>query len=272
MKTTTLALCLAAVCVGCGAKKPAQAADAEMTEGSTSSDDASSDKPRERKREKKAEGDAKEGDAKEGDETTGPKKDECVGFEIAKLEDMLNKGACEVDNPKPDDKFLDVKDKLDIKVSAVPLKVSPGHHVDVVVTFTNKTKQNLPLLFTVDPTPRFEIEAYDAKSRRVDRPLSEPPPLPKGVAPRQPGDPKTAKVILAANGSARVALGWDAVKMAWAPDKVRGTPPEKGYPRKPAGPLPRGKYTLRVVTPLTAVVEGIDKEISAPRVPIEIGK
>ena len=43
-------------------------------------------------------------------------------------------------------------------------------------------------------------------------------------------------------------LSWDAVKMKWAPDKLKGTPPEKGYPRVPAGPLPKGKYALKVAS------------------------
>jgi hypothetical protein len=60
--------------------------------------------------------------------------------------------------------------------------------------------------------------------------------------------------------------------MKWAPEKVRGTPPERGYPRTAAGPLPKGKYMVRVVTPLVNVMEGSEKEISAPKVPIEVGK
>jgi hypothetical protein len=67
-------------------------------------------------------------------------------------------------------------------------------------------------------------------------------------------------------------LGWDAVKTRWAPEKLKGTPPEKGYPRAPAGALPKGKYSLRVATPLTNVFEGVDHEVSHPRVDVVIGK
>ena len=59
--------------------------------------------------------------------------------------------------------------------------------------------------------------------------------------------------------------------MKWAPDQVRGTAVEKGYPRKPAGPLPRGKYQVKIVTPLIGVFEGGDHEVSAPKVDIEVG-
>ena len=205
------------------------------------------------------------------DDASGPKKDECSAFEISNLEEVLLKSACEVANPKPEDKLMDAKN-VEVKVVTNGIKVSPGGHVDVSVIFTNKTKDVLPLLFTIDPMPRFEVQAYDAKGNRVDLPKNSPPPLPSGVAPRVPGEPKTARIMLAANGSAKMSLGWDATKTRWAPEKLKGTPPEKGYPRAPAGPLGKGKYQLRVVTPLVGVFEGIDHEVTQPRTPIEVAK
>ena len=157
-----------------------------------------------------------------------------------------------------------------MKVSASAVKVAAGGHIDILVTFTNKSKDAIPLTFTIDPLPRFDIEAYDAKNHRVDMPPKGPPPLPSGVPARVPGDPKSARVMLAANGTARVRLGWDAVKTKWAPEKLKGTPPEKGYPRTPNGPLAKGKYVLRVVMPLVGVFEGMEKEVSAPKLPIEV--
>ncbi len=59
--------------------------------------------------------------------------------------------------------------------------------------------------------------------------------------------------------------------MKWAPEKVRGTSVEKGYPRVPNGPLPKGKYTLKVATPLIGVFEGADHEVSAPKLDLEVG-
>ena len=205
------------------------------------------------------------------DDTGVPKKDECTAFEIPNLEEVLLKSACEVENAKPDQKPMDPK-KLEVKVATSTAKLPPGGHTDVTVIFTNKSKETIPLRFTIDPMPRFEIEVYDAKGNRVDMPSGSPPMLPAGMAPRVPGEPKTARINLAANGSARMTLPWDAVKMKWAPEKLKGTPPEKGFPRAANGPLPKGKYSIKVVTPLVGVFEGIDKEVSAPRAQIELAK
>ena len=246
--------------LGCGKKQPPKTAETEPVNPDDTTKTESTSKP-----ESTSEGDK--------DKPEAPKKDECTGLEIADLMDALQKSACEVPSPKPDDKPLEPKDKLDIKVSTSSAKIAPGGHVDILVTFTNKSKDNLPLMFTIDPLPRFEVEAYDAKgTKRVEMPAKSPPPLPAGVAPRVPGEAKTARVTLAANGTAKIRVGWDAVKTRWAPEKLKGTPPEKGYPRVASGPLPKGKYTIRVVMPLVGVFEGVDHEVSAPRVPIEVGK
>jgi hypothetical protein len=271
----TLALAVLATLLAstaCGSKKPAQAADdTGMAPSSERPKNDTAIKP----------GDNKPGDGSgggaggdEGGEAKKPdaKKDECTGIDIGNLEETLNKVSCETGNPKPDDKVIEPKDKLVVVASTSTPKVTPGQHLDLVVTYTNKTKAPMTLLFRIDPTPRFDVEAYDAKNKRVDMPAGQPPPLPKGVSPREPGEPKTAKVTLAPGGNARVRVGWDAVKTKWAPEKVRGTPPEKGYPRAPAGPLPKGKYTLRVVTPLIGVLEGGEKEVSAPKVEVEVAK
>ena len=77
---------------------------------------------------------------------------------------------------------------------------------------------------------------------------------------------------LVENGSGRVHLKWEATKMKWAPEKYRGTPPERGFPRAPAGPLVKGKYIVKVMTPLVGVSEGVDHEMTAPKVEIEIEK
>ncbi len=264
-------LAAAAATTGCGKKKPAQAADAiDTTEASPKKDPDATEKP-EASPQAGGAGSSSGGGGGDGTETAAPKKDECVGFEMGNLDEVLNKIACEAPLPKIDDKALDPKDRLEVKLSASPLKVAPGQHADLYLSFTNKTKQPLPLTFTIDPTPRFEVETYDAKSKRVDMPSGNPPPLPKGMAARTPGEPKGARITLAPNGTARIRIGWDAVKMKWAPDKVRGTPPERGYPRTAAGPLAKGKYTIRVVSPLVGVLEGVDHEVSAPKLPIEVG-
>ena len=55
---------------------------------------------------------------------------------------------------------------------------------------------------TVDPLPRFTIEAYDAKSnKRVDMPAGNPPPPPKNAKRPDPAKPSIARVTVAANGT-----------------------------------------------------------------------
>src|SRR5262249_32309883 len=156
--------------------------------------------------------------------------------------------------------------KLEVTVSASPTKVAPGGKVDLVVTFANKTKGPLVLNFRVDPVARFETETYAGKTKRADMPAGQPPPPPKGHSAPPPADAKVARVTLTPSGSARARVSWDAVKMKWAPEKVRGTAVEKGYPRVPNGPLSKGKYTVKVVTPLVGVFEGGEHEVSAPKV------
>jgi hypothetical protein len=204
------------------------------------------------------------------DDSTGPKKDDCSVFDEPNLEGVLLKSACEA--PSPTGQPPDTSKTLTVRVSITPNVLPPGGHGDVIVSYTNKSNAVLPLYFTIDPMPRFDIEAYNAKGNRVDMPKASPPPLPAGMAAREPGEAKIARIMLAPNGTARMPLGWDAVKTRWAPEKLKGTPPEKGYPRAPAGALPKGKYSIKVVTPLTYVFEGIDHEVSQPRVDVVVKK
>ncbi|HSQ68160.1 MAG TPA: hypothetical protein VLM85_33350 [Polyangiaceae bacterium] len=199
-----------------------------------------------------------------------PKKDPCTGFDMD-LPTVLAQAACEVPNPKPDQKPVDMKGKLEVKLVASQATVAPGGHVDLQLTLTNKSNGPLPLFFTLDPMPRFPTEAYGAKGgKRVDMPAGNPPPLPKGVAPREATSHETARITLVQNGTARISVGWDAVKTKWAPEKLKGTPPEMGYPRAPSGPLAKGKYVVRVAMPLVQVFEGTDREISAPKTEITV--
>jgi hypothetical protein len=246
----TLALFAAA----CGNGKPAETASTESEGGAEESTD---------------------GGAAENTDGGGEKKDECVGFDIANLEDILLKETCEEHDVKPDSiSPVDLKGKLEVTVAASPMRSAPGGKVDLLVTFTNKTKDPLTLHFRIDPVPRFETEAYDTKklAKRADMPAGNAPPPPKGATQPPASEPKSARVTIAANGTARARVPWEAVKMKWAPDKYRGTPPERGYPRTAAGPLPKGKYLVKVMTPLVGVSEGVDHEMSAPRVEIEVEK
>jgi hypothetical protein len=181
----------------------------------------------------------------------------------------LNQSACEVPGAKRD-VSANTKDALVVTATADSARVKPSGHADLLVTFTNKSAAPLSLDFTVDPTPRFSVEVYNAKTnKRAELPAASEPKIPAGMS-RDTTEPKIARVTITANGKATVHVPWDAVKTRWAPEKLKGTPPEMGYPRVPAGPLAKGKYNLRVMTPLTNVFEGIDHEVSAPRTAIEV--
>jgi hypothetical protein len=214
------------------------------------------------------------GESASGDTDGGAeKKDECVGFDIANLEDMLTKSSCEESNVKPDSiQPVDLKGKLEVTLSASPMKSAPGGKVDLLVTFANKSKDPLILHFRIDPVARFETEVYEQKKgKRADLPTGPAPAPPKGQSQPPASEVKSARITLAPNGTARARVPWDAVKMKWAPEKVRGTPSERGFPRGPAGPLPKGKYNVKVQTPLIGVSEGVDHDMSSPKVEIEIG-
>jgi hypothetical protein len=203
-----------------------------------------------------------------GDDTTKKNAAVCAGFDID-LTQVLGQSACEL--PKPDDRQRDPKGVLEVKLTTSAGKVAPGGHVDLVVTLTNKGKDPLQLDFVLDPTARFSTEVYNKKGTRVDLPSKPPPPLPNDIAERAATPQSMARIHLLGGGSAHAQVGWDAVSMKWAPEKVRGTPPEMGYPRVPAGKLPKGHYFVHLVTPLTNVLEGADKEVSSPNVEIEVG-
>jgi hypothetical protein len=194
----------------------------------------------------------------------------CTGSDVD-LASALIQVACEV----PADQasaMRDLKGQLDVRVAASPAKVAPGGHSDIVITYKNMKKAPLSLDFMLDPTPRFSVEAYDAKGgKRVDMPPGHEPAPPKDATDKPASPQSTGRVTIAPGGSAHVRIGWDAVRTKWAPEKYKGTPPEMGYPRAPNGPLGKGKYQLHVVTPLINVLEGTEHEVTAPHLDIEVG-
>jgi hypothetical protein len=251
-KSAGLGLALFLFALGCGGAKP-------DTKQATNAKPANPDEPP----------DAVDSDGGAKPDDTAPKKDPCTGFEMDLGAALMN-AACEVPNPKTDDKSLDTKGKLEITVVPSSSTVSPGGHADLTVTLTNKSSSPIALSFTLDPTPRFPTETYDSKQHRIDMPSANPPALPKGMAPREATSHETARITIVPNGTAKMVVPWDAVKMKWAPDKLKGTPPEMGYPRVPAGPLAKGVYTVRVAMPLVLVFEGTEREVSAPKVQITV--
>jgi hypothetical protein len=181
----------------------------------------------------------------------------CTGADFDDLGDTLK--SCDTPMPKAAD-FASMKDKLEVKATG-PSTTTPGGHVDVQVTLHNKSSEPLAVYFTGDPFPRFDVEATDAKGKRVDLPAGRWPGYPKGFKP-EAREAKASRVTLAPNGSAKIRVSWDAVKVKWAPEKSK-TWDGRGYPRVPTGPLGKGKYSLRVVLPILG-------DVDVPKVPIEI--
>ncbi|HEX3343296.1 MAG TPA: hypothetical protein VHS09_01935 [Polyangiaceae bacterium] len=204
-----------------------------------------------------------------GDDKT-KKPTPCGGFEIPDLLSVLSQAACEVQNPSTSDQ-PDLKDKLEIRVVPDSPRIAPGSTATVTVTFKNKSKGDLPLNFVVDPEPRFDFAVFTLKGSRVDAPKGNAPSLPPEVANATVPEAKVARITLATQGTAKVTLKWNAVKYKWASkERAKGALPGQGYPREPAGPLPKGTYILRVITPLTNVFEGVDHDASQPRVQITV--
>lgn len=191
--------------------------------------------------------------------TPPPGSTTCSSTDFENLEETLK--LCEVPMPRSSE-VPSIKDKLEVKLTTSTPSTTPGGRIDVQITLRNKTNESLVLYFTGDPTPRFDLEAVDAKGRRVDIPSNKWPGYPKGFKP-EVREAKAAKVTLQNNGTAKVKLTWDAVKMRWAPDKAKVWE-GRGHPRVPSGPLHPGKYTLRPVIPIIG-------EVEIPKLPVEVG-
>jgi len=205
-----------------------------------------------------------------GDDSSKKGATACGGFDIGDLASVLAQADCEVANPKAGDQ-KDLKDILEIRVAADSPRIAPGSTATITVTLKNKGKTDLPLDFVVDPEPRFDFELYTLKGVRVDKPAGSEPSLPPEVANAPQAEQKIARVKIAQQGTAKLTLKWSAVSYKWASkDRAKGALPGHGYPKEPAGPLKKGTYILRVITPLTGVFEGMDHEISQPRLQITV--
>lgn len=267
-----------ATVAGCGGKTPpAESADNADNASADQAGDQSgdSDKPltkeekaaRRAEREKERAEKASKGDA---DEKAQP----CGGPAIADLAAVLAQSSCLVPNGNPDGKQEDLGDQLEVKASADRFHIEPGGNAKINVVFRNKGKADLSLDFVVDPEPRFDFELYTAKGgKRADLPPGSEPSLPPEVANAPAADKQVARITLPPQGTARAQLDWSAVKYKWASkEKAKGAIAGRGYPKEPAGPLPKGKYELRVITPLVNVFDGADHDMSQPKVAIEITK
>jgi hypothetical protein len=191
------------------------------------------------------------------------KASECSGAKFDNLYLTLTNSACVVDTRG--DKPVDVKEQLDLSVAAKTPEIVPGGRVDLVITYKNKSTRPLQLNFTLDPSPRFDVEALDSKGRVVGVPKGKPPKAAK------PSQKTTARITISPGGVAKMKVGWNASNTRWATEQVKGGEvPEGGYPKAPTTPLPTGSYTLRVLTPLTLVEESRDRELTAPKVSMDV--
>ncbi|MBV9947211.1 MAG: hypothetical protein JOZ69_10210 [Myxococcales bacterium] len=194
----------------------------------------------------------------------------CSGKSIPDLLAAISDAACELRADAPPPKRRASKEVLDVKASA-DSQIPPGATARISFVYTNKGAEPLPLDFTIDPDPRVVFELYTPKGARVDKPAGSEPPLPPEVNDAPAPEAHTARVTLAPHGSATLVLPWNAVRYKWASkEKAKGALPGRGYPREPAGPLPRGKYVLKIITPLTDADEGGEHELSQAKVNIEI--
>ncbi|MBX3233246.1 MAG: hypothetical protein KIT84_20855 [Labilithrix sp.] len=183
----------------------------------------------------------------------------CSGSEFEDLADALR--SCEVPMPKASE-VGSMRDKVEVKVTASTSTTSPGGRIDLQITLRNKSSSDpVTVYFTGDPYPRFDVEATDSRGRRADLPDKRWPGYPKGMKP-EARETKASRVTLDKNGTAKVKISWDAVRTKWAPDKARSWE-GRGYPRVPSGPLPKGKYSLKLILPIFGDVE-------VPKVPVEV--
>jgi hypothetical protein len=196
----------------------------------------------------------------------------CSGANITDLLSIISQKACEVPKATPDnEKERDLKDSLEVKATIDQPKVAPGGKANVTLTLHNKGKTDLPLDFLADPEPRFELELYTLKGGRADNPPGAEPALPSSVQDQGAADRAVTRVVIAPGGTATIVIPWDAVKYKWASaDRAKGALPGQHYPRDVAGPLGKGKFAIKVVTPLIGITEGGDHEVTQPRIPIEV--
>jgi hypothetical protein len=267
MRRSSFATLIVVFLAACGGKPAQSPENAEESGDGGSSETASAGSDT-----SKSDAPSRSGGAAAPGDDQAKKKTPCAGFDITDLASVLSQTECEVGPPKEGAPQKDPKDVLEIQVHADSVKIAPGSTATITVLYKNKSKGDLALDFLVDPEPRFDFELYTPKGARAELPKGDEPSLPPEVSNAPVPEPRIARVTIATNGTARLVLKWNAVKYKWASkERAKGALPGHGYPKEPAGPLGKGKYVLRVVTPLANIAEGLDHEWSHPKADIEIG-
>lgn len=186
------------------------------------------------------------------DARAGTAKDECLGSQFDNLEKAFAKRDCDA----APDADAEMKGKLSIKALADSPTVAPGGHVRITVSLTNDSQDKVPVFFRLDPTAHFEVSATDSKGKPADAIAGKKPS--SGKEPES----RTARVTLIPGGVIRVTTVWEAVKRKWASRNGKAF-------AVPAGALPKGKYSLRIVPPLVGVR---DMGEFQPQVDITVGR
>ena len=123
---------------------------------------------------------------------------ECTGARFDNLYLILTNPSCQVDTRG--DKPVDVKADLDVSVAAKTPEIVPGGRVDIVVSYKNKGQKPLQLHFVLDPSPRFDVDAFDTKGRPAGVPKGRVPKAPK------PSQKTTARITLLPGGVAKMKI------------------------------------------------------------------
>ncbi len=177
-------------------------------------------------------------------------KSDCIASAVDEVANFFTKSDCDADP----EGASDMGGRLKVKVLASTPLIAPGGRVDLKITITNESSDKVPVYFKLDPKPHFEVEATDARGKRVDTPSGKAPKTAK----KEEGAARTGRITLMPGGTIKAAVTWDALKHKYVKDGV-----------VPAGPLPLGKYTLKVVTPLAGFRDV--NEFGRPTTPIEVG-
>ena len=90
-----------------------------------------------------------------------PKEVNCTADDFEALDEALKQ--CESKMPRGGDVPSGLRDKLEVRVTSATPSITPGGRVDLTLSLKNKSSEPLPLYFTGDPSPRFEVETLDTK-------------------------------------------------------------------------------------------------------------
>jgi hypothetical protein len=196
----------------------------------------------------------------------GPVDPACRGEDIDLLT-ILRKDLCDVPSPAKRASPRSVA----VTVTPKSSKVRPGARVELDVRFLNLTARDLELHFQRAMLNQYDngfwIGVRDAADNRFEQPTGE------RSCTADPIRPAWSRVVLAAGGSARAPIAWQASRYAWAPKVAANTIQFNGCPVTQSAPLAPGKYQLTLMAPLEIARPGGSRPtMSVTTIPIEIAR